>query len=255
MPATKAQALVPGLVDPGRRPGGGCRGARAAGALGAAALRADRGRRSARRPRHRLDRCRPSAWRRGGDARRPGRPARPCPASPPAPPSPTPGAPRTRSPAIAARPTFVAPPGHGASVLAPLPIAALRLPAAMSSDLRVLGFDRIGDLPAQPRAPLALRFGPELGRRLDQALGAAGRADRAGPPARPDRGPPRLRRADRRRRDDRPLHRQAGGRASARRSRRRAWAPGASTCCSTASTTARRRSASARRSRCATPSG
>jgi protein ImuB len=24
---------------------------------------------------------------------------------------------------------------------------------------------------AQPRAPLALRFGPEIGRRLDQALG------------------------------------------------------------------------------------
>ena len=41
----------------------------------------------------------------------------------------------------------------------------------MSSDLRVLGFERIGDLLAQPRAPLALRFGPELGRRLDQALG------------------------------------------------------------------------------------
>ena len=72
----------------------------------------------------------------------------------------------------AARPTFVAPPGHGASVLAPLPLEALRLPAAMSSDLRVLGFERIGDLLAQPRAPLALRFGPELGRRLDQVLGA-----------------------------------------------------------------------------------
>ena len=71
----------------------------------------------------------------------------------------------------AARPTFVAPPGHGASVLAPLPLEALRLPEAMSSDLRVLGFERIGDLLAQPRAPLARRFGPELGRRIDQALG------------------------------------------------------------------------------------
>ena len=30
---------------------------------------------------------------------------------------------------------------------------------------------RVGDVLAQPRAPLALRFGPELGRRLDQATG------------------------------------------------------------------------------------
>jgi protein ImuB len=41
----------------------------------------------------------------------------------------------------------------------------------MTDSLRVLGFDTIGDLLAQPRAPLALRFGPELGRRLDQATG------------------------------------------------------------------------------------
>ncbi|WP_334147152.1 DUF6504 family protein [Hyphomicrobium sp.] len=70
-----------------------------------------------------------------------------------------------------ARPTFVAPRGHGPSVLATLPLEALRLPAEMATDLRVLGFDRIGDLLAQPRAPLTLRFGPELGRRIDQALG------------------------------------------------------------------------------------
>ena len=30
---------------------------------------------------------------------------------------------------------------------------------------------RIGEIAAKPRAPLALRFGPELGRRLDQAMG------------------------------------------------------------------------------------
>ncbi len=72
----------------------------------------------------------------------------------------------------AARPSIIAPPGHGASVLAPLPLEALRMPASMSADLRVLGFERIGDLLAQPRAPLTLRFGPELGRRIDQALGA-----------------------------------------------------------------------------------
>ncbi|TPM34571.1 DUF6504 family protein [Mesorhizobium sp. B2-3-4] len=52
-----------------------------------------------------------------------------------------------------------------------LPIPALRLPDAMVSGLRVLGFDRVGELLKQPRAPLTLRFGPELGRRLDQATG------------------------------------------------------------------------------------
>jgi protein ImuB len=41
----------------------------------------------------------------------------------------------------------------------------------MVEDLSVLGFARIGDLAAKPRAPLALRFGPELCRRLDQAMG------------------------------------------------------------------------------------
>ncbi len=35
----------------------------------------------------------------------------------------------------------------------------------------MLGFDSIGDLQSQPRALLTLRFGPELGRRLDQAIG------------------------------------------------------------------------------------
>jgi protein ImuB len=72
---------------------------------------------------------------------------------------------------FAARPTFIAPPGHDAAIVAPLPIEALRLPAALPRELRLLGFERIGDLLAQPRAPLALRFGPELGRRLDEALG------------------------------------------------------------------------------------
>lgn len=41
----------------------------------------------------------------------------------------------------------------------------------MVEDLSVLGFERIGELAAKPRAPLVLRFGPELGRRLDQAMG------------------------------------------------------------------------------------
>src|SRR5450631_129374 len=71
----------------------------------------------------------------------------------------------------AARPSITVPPGEGIAAIAPLPIAALRLPCEMADDLRGLGFDRIVDLLTKPRAPLALRFGPELGRRLDQATG------------------------------------------------------------------------------------
>ena len=70
-----------------------------------------------------------------------------------------------------ARPTLVVPAGDSAKTLLDLPIAALRLPKTMVEDLSVLGFARIGELAAKPRAPLALRFGPELGRRLDQAMG------------------------------------------------------------------------------------
>jgi protein ImuB len=70
-----------------------------------------------------------------------------------------------------ARPGYLSEPGNAATDVAPLPIAALRLAPALVDNLRVLGFDRVGDLLAQPRAPLALRFGPELGRRLDQATG------------------------------------------------------------------------------------
>ena len=70
-----------------------------------------------------------------------------------------------------ARPGFVSDPGNAARDVARLSIAALRLASDMVRDLHVLGFDRVGDVLAQPRAPLALRFGPELGRRLDQATG------------------------------------------------------------------------------------
>jgi protein ImuB len=66
---------------------------------------------------------------------------------------------------------FVSEPGQAANDVASLPIAALRLPPPQVESLRVLGFDRIGELLALPRAPLALRFGAELGRRLDQATG------------------------------------------------------------------------------------
>jgi protein ImuB len=70
-----------------------------------------------------------------------------------------------------ARPAIVVPSGESAKAILDLPIAALRLPKNMVEDLCVLGFERIGELAAKPRAPLALRFGPELGRRLDQAFG------------------------------------------------------------------------------------
>lgn len=58
-----------------------------------------------------------------------------------------------------------------ATVLAPLPVKALRLAPDVVDGLCRLGLDTLGDLLAQPRAPLALRFGPEPGRRIDQALG------------------------------------------------------------------------------------
>lgn len=57
------------------------------------------------------------------------------------------------------------------TALAPLPLEALRLPADLLAGLRRMGFERIGDIAHRPRAPLQLRFGAELGRRLDQAYG------------------------------------------------------------------------------------
>lgn len=69
------------------------------------------------------------------------------------------------------RPTIVTSVGHGAQPLLPLPLECLRLPAQISADLRVLGFETAGDIIAQPRSPLTLRFGPEVALRLAQALG------------------------------------------------------------------------------------
>jgi protein ImuB len=68
--------------------------------------------------------------------------------------------------------TIVAP-GEARPRLAPLPVTALRLGPEAAAGLARLGLDRIGDLYVLPRAPLAARFGPEVGRRLDQALGRA----------------------------------------------------------------------------------
>ena len=74
-------------------------------------------------------------------------------------------------PAPAAQPTLVVQAGESGKALLDLPISALRLPKNMVEVLHVLGFEHIGELAAKPRAPLALRFGPELCRRLDQAMG------------------------------------------------------------------------------------
>lgn len=65
----------------------------------------------------------------------------------------------------------VAPKRHGAAILAPLPVEALRLLPETVEALRDLGLASIGDLIAAPRAPLALRFGEALTRRLDQVSG------------------------------------------------------------------------------------
>jgi len=67
----------------------------------------------------------------------------------------------------------VVPPGGHAAALVDLPVQALRLAIESADGLAQLGIERIGQLTQMPRAPLRLRFGPEPGLRLDQALGHA----------------------------------------------------------------------------------
>jgi protein ImuB len=69
------------------------------------------------------------------------------------------------------RDIVIVPIGETAKAVANVTIARLRLPADIASGLAVLGFRTVGELAATPRAPLALRFGPEIGRRLDQMFG------------------------------------------------------------------------------------
>jgi protein ImuB len=52
-----------------------------------------------------------------------------------------------------------------------LPIQCLRLPSETIKGLRTLGIETVGELSGMPRAPLTLRFGPEVARRLDQLFG------------------------------------------------------------------------------------
>ncbi|MGR9503684.1 Y-family DNA polymerase [Rhizobium leguminosarum] len=69
------------------------------------------------------------------------------------------------------RETVVVPSGETIRAVERLPISLLRLPEKIVSDLRTLGFRTVGELSVTLRAPLALRFGPEVGRRLDQMFG------------------------------------------------------------------------------------
>ena len=65
------------------------------------------------------------------------------------------------------------PSGDQIHALIPLPVAALRIPDNVIDSLRTLDVTTIGRLMKLPNASLPSRFGKELGRRLDQALGLA----------------------------------------------------------------------------------
>jgi len=65
----------------------------------------------------------------------------------------------------------VIPGDAAADLLAPLPLAALRLDGETVSALERVGLRRIGQVMDAPRGPFAARFGTTLLRRLDQALG------------------------------------------------------------------------------------
>lgn len=68
------------------------------------------------------------------------------------------------------RPNIIEP-GHTRKAMAILPVAALRIEPGVADELRRMGFERIEQLIAAPRAPLAKRFGRQLYKRLDQAMG------------------------------------------------------------------------------------
>ncbi len=58
--------------------------------------------------------------------------------------------------------------------LLPLPLSALRIEAETTAALGRVGFKHIGDIVDLPRAPLAARFGVNVLRQLDRALGLEG---------------------------------------------------------------------------------
>ncbi len=61
--------------------------------------------------------------------------------------------------------------GEERNVLAPLPLSALRLAPETVAGLARVGLKRIGDIVDLPRSPLAARFGTDLLRQIDRALG------------------------------------------------------------------------------------
>lgn len=65
----------------------------------------------------------------------------------------------------------IVPSGGEADALRDLSVAALRLDPVTVDGLMRLGLKRAGDLYGKPRAPIAARFGAEVARRLDEALG------------------------------------------------------------------------------------
>ncbi|WP_172298237.1 DNA polymerase Y family protein [Pseudoruegeria sp. HB172150] len=67
----------------------------------------------------------------------------------------------------------IAPEGRMHTVLAPLPMAALRVDDETVASLARLGLRKVGDLLGMPRAALARRFGQPLVAQLDRALGSA----------------------------------------------------------------------------------
>ena len=76
------------------------------------------------------------------------------------------------------------PPSGQRLTLAPLPVMALRLEPKVTAQLARLGLATVGTLYPLPRASLAKRFGVQVGKRLDQALG------RQSEPISPHRPPP-----------------------------------------------------------------
>jgi protein ImuB len=65
----------------------------------------------------------------------------------------------------------IVPPGEEADLLAPMPLAALRLNPDICTGLEGVGLRTVGALMRIPRAPLVRRFGKEMALCLDQALG------------------------------------------------------------------------------------
>jgi protein ImuB len=80
----------------------------------------------------------------------------------------------------------IVPLGGERQATAPLPLTALPVGEAAATELRRLGLWRVGEVLAQPRIPLARRFGPDLTALLDAVTGRIRR------PIRPVRPPPDL---------------------------------------------------------------